>query len=551
MKNKNLIIWMAIIGILWFASVVPAQDKNLKILLDAVGGQAAWQSVNSLEINARGETFVVGESNLPDSGTLTGGTFTAKTTHDLAKDRFRNEIERNVSFNFWEFRPNPAAKYAEIVVGRNGYTDGTDNLLGLPSRPMFPAQVASTRKHQRLLNPHLILLDALKTKAVVKNVGTETANGVRYQKYEIADSVEPITFWLNAATNRIDKISTLENRPDLRDSVLEVFYKNWTNSGNVSFPEEVKITLSGATLQHEFRKVSAGGNFADALFQIPNDANANFRKVIETGFPGNWYGVSGDSVEQAVKSDEKLYAWGERSSQFLQTFTAIGVAFSGKDEKIVPVELASGVHLILGASHNSLVVEQEKNIVILEAPLSPERSKYILNWVRKQYPNKPVTDVVATHFHYDHASGLRQIAAENIRIVSSELNTNYLAEMMKRPSSIVPDDLSRNPKTPNFLRVGLNETTKLESPKNAIEIYSLPNRHASDWVYVFLPESGVLFVSDIHSPPFPPLSLSEFTTFAMDVKRHNLNVKTVAGGHGATQTGAEFEALIKQITETK
>lgn len=537
--------------VLIFIGSIAAQDKNLQTLLDAVGGKTALEAVNSFEINARGETFVVGESNLPDSSTLTGGTFTSKTRHDLTKDRFRNEIERNVSFNFWEFRPNPAAKYAEIVVGKSGYTDGTDNLLGFPSRPMFPAQVASTRKHQRLLNPHLILRDALKTGAAIKNAGAANVDGARYQKYEIADRIAPITFWLNTATNRIDKISTLESRPDLRDSTLEVVYKRWTQTKSVFFPEEVKIVLSGAIVQHEFRKAAVNETIADELFRIPSDAAQNFRKVIETGFPGNWYGVSGETVEQAIASDDKLFAWGERSSQFLQTFTAIGVAFSGKDEKIVPVELASGVHLILGASHNTLVVEQEKGIVVLEAPLSPERSKYILQWIRQKYPTKPVTDVVATHFHYDHASGLRQFAAENIRIVSSEINTPYLTEMMKRPSTIVPDDLSKTPRSPRFLQVGLNEATRLASPKNAVEIYSLPNRHASDWVYVFLPESGVLFVSDIHSPPFPPLSQSEFTTFANDVKRRNLQIKTIAGGHGATQTGAEFYQLVEQVLSGK
>lgn len=520
------------------------------LLVDAIGGADALARARFLKITAMGEHFVLSESHLPDSGTLTGGSYRSTSTIDLKADRLRTDYQRNVSFNFWEQRPNPRHVYSEIIDGRRGYVTGTDNILGFGDRPMFPDRVAATRKHQRLLNPHLVFSEISRGARTIQKTVTIRRDGVTYRNITVSDRIAPITYWINQQSGRIDRMTTRESRPDQRDVDLDVRYSHWVNAGGVAAPEEVRILVSGVLVEHEVRKIEAPAEVADAVFAIPVDAVEKFRQLAETpqgAFIQSWYGTPAMEFERVIRDDPTGARFGEAHSQFLRTFTAIGVAFNSRHQLVQPMELAPGVHLLLGASNNSLVVEQDKGVVVIEAPLSPERSKAILAWIAKTYPGKPVTHAVATHFHYDHVAGLRQFMHNGSTIVSSEISAPYLAGLGAMRSAVVPDDLAKSGRRPKTETIASGATKTLESGKNAIMLIHAANRHAADWTYAFLPQSGVLFTADVHSPPFPPLSQSEFADFAADVTKRNLPIRVVAGGHGATQTRAEFDKLLAEI----
>ena len=92
--------------------------------------------------------------------------------------------------------------------------------------------------------------------------------------------------------------------------------------------------------------------------------------------------------------------------------TAITVPDAVRTATVPPVrvatqQLAQGVWLVGGGSHNSVAVEFKDFVTVIEAPLDEERSLAVIQAVNKLVPNKPIRYIVNTHHHFDHSGGLR------------------------------------------------------------------------------------------------------------------------------------------------
>ena len=63
--------------------------------------------------------------------------------------------------------------------------------------------------------------------------------------------------------------------------------------------------------------------------------------------------------------------------------------------------------LLGGSSHNSVAVEFDKFVAVIEAPLDEERSLLVIEEIVRLVPDKPIRFIINTHAHYDHLGGLR------------------------------------------------------------------------------------------------------------------------------------------------
>jgi glyoxylase-like metal-dependent hydrolase (beta-lactamase superfamily II) len=68
-------------------------------------------------------------------------------------------------------------------------------------------------------------------------------------------------------------------------------------------------------------------------------------------------------------------------------------------------ELAPGVHALLHAGGNSLVVHDGGEVLLVDTKMPPFAGR-LRNWI-KRHTGTPVTTIVNTHFHYDHTQGNR------------------------------------------------------------------------------------------------------------------------------------------------
>ena len=70
-------------------------------------------------------------------------------------------------------------------------------------------------------------------------------------------------------------------------------------------------------------------------------------------------------------------------------------------------QLADGVYLLGGGTHNSIAIEFKDFIAVFEAPLNEARSLAVIEEIVRLIPGKPIRWVVNSHQHFDHAGGLR------------------------------------------------------------------------------------------------------------------------------------------------
>jgi glyoxylase-like metal-dependent hydrolase (beta-lactamase superfamily II) len=211
-------------------------------------------------------------------------------------------------------------------------------------------------------------------------------------------------------------------------------------------------------------------------------------------------------------------------------------------------ELAPGLWFLGGTTHNSVVVEQQSGVVIIEAPLNEERSDAVLAKVRELVPAKPIVAVINTHAHFDHAGGLRTFAAAGIPVIGQARNVKFYQRAWQRPRTLNPDRLAQSRRAPKFRSF----TTKLvlADGKHPIEIHSIEGSgHNDAFALVYLPADKVLVEADAWTPlaaaATPPAALNPlWANLGDNLGRLKLDVERIAPLHGAVQTNAAFRTAI-------
>ena len=71
------------------------------------------------------------------------------------------------------------------------------------------------------------------------------------------------------------------------------------------------------------------------------------------------------------------------------------------DVRVEVQELAGGVWLMGGGTHNSVAVEFDGFVAVVEAPLNEARSLAVIEEVTRLAPGKPIRYIVNTHDHWE------------------------------------------------------------------------------------------------------------------------------------------------------
>ena len=87
---------------------------------------------------------------------------------------------------------------------------------------------------------------------------------------------------------------------------------------------------------------------------------------------------------------------------------------------MAPTKLAEGVYLMGGGSHNSVAIEMQDHVILVESPLYDARATAVLAEVKRLVPGKPIRFVISSHHHFDHAGGLRAAVADGATLLTSD-----------------------------------------------------------------------------------------------------------------------------------
>lgn len=479
-----------------------------------VGGARALNQLSRLTIAANGTRWVFDEGF--DPGVDPIGPFEVQVAYDIAAGALRLDYlaeSRGVK------RP-----VREVIAGQLGYIEGVDANGGQPGlKNMSSDRWASIRKHQRLLNPHLILRDLVADPSLAADGGQAMLDGSAHRLLVVRDPVAPLTLFINASSGRIAKLATMESDTLRRDVPLEVVYSNWqaAQQQGLLFPAEASVFFDGVRVHQETRTaINVNPALDAALFAFPAGVAPTYNQA--------------------------LAARGEAFHQYQQSHAALGFPRDAPQMTVRATELAPGVFHLTGSSHNSLVIVQSQGITVIEAPFDEIRSQAVISWIKSNFPNKFIAYVVSSHHHADHSAGLRTYAAYGANIVMGASAKPFFERVFQANSNIVRDALANNPVAVPIYPVPLNGSFTIQDESQPVVVYPLLDAHARDMVISYVPKAGIVFVSDLYSPN--PSATTNPGAGARAVKDKittlGLDAKMVVGGHGGS---IDYDALLKLL----
>ena len=278
------------------------------------------------------------------------------------------------------------------------------------------------------------------------------------------------------------------------------------------------------------------------------------------------------------------------AAMLAQSRQPAGTSHTGKAFRFNKVK--DGIYHAVGTGSlavvgNSSFIVNDNDVIVVDDHVSPAAAWVLLEEI-KEVTNKPVTTVINTHFHFDHAHG-NQIFEPDVQIIGHEftrrmllnnsigmpLYRNYLTAMpgqiedlRKRIGSEA--DSAANAKLQTQLQVAENNlasqkelrptppnltlTTRMTLYRGTreIQIRFLGRGHTAGDVVVFLPNEKVVMTGDFLTSGLSNMSDSypeEWVASLDELKK--LDFDTVLPGHGDAFTDKSkidyFQAYLRDV----
>ncbi len=214
-------------------------------------------------------------------------------------------------------------------------------------------------------------------------------------------------------------------------------------------------------------------------------------------------------------------------------------------------EIADGVYLFGGGSHNSVAVEFDRFVAVIEAPLDEARSLAVIEEVARLAPEKPIRFLVNTHQHFDHIGGLRTYLHIGATVVTHWKNYDFYNRdvLTYTPRTVAPDMVSLWP--PTELTEGYNLETVRENyvvtdGDRILQIfYAHPVEHAEGMLIAYLPQERILVEADLFDThlPRPWVETGSSGSLRGVIQKLGLDVSRIVPIHGPPVSWDDFERL--------
>lgn len=403
----------------------------------ALGGRGALNNVRTLVVEGDGESYWLGENKSPSSD-LPAFAATFTRTYDWTNGRLRFEEIRTPTF--LTGNPNPR-QIVEALDGEVAFDVAPD---GKAIRAL--TRVARDRRAALLHHPIGIVRAALAEGVQVGGVRTERSD----QVVEVTPAGgDRVTLVLDGETKLPVRVAAPAHHPFLGDVIVASEFADYREADGLKLPTAITSRID----DHVIARMRVS------------------RQTINGG-------VGRLEAPAIIRSVQPAPA-----------------------SPLVNVEdVAPGVWRLTGGTHHSVVVELSDRIVLIDAPLDEARALAAIRKAREINPDRPLTHVIVTHHHFDHAGGVRAAVAEGLTLVArAGAMESFLGAIVQRPHTLAPDALSRNPRP---LKVEHVESRyALGDAGRKLEVYPITNSpYADTLLMVYLPAERLLVEADVFSP---------------------------------------------------
>jgi glyoxylase-like metal-dependent hydrolase (beta-lactamase superfamily II) len=383
---------------------------------------------------------------------------------------------------------------------------------------MYPTRMALRVKQHLMSSPQYLVRHALINWQSISYHGTTLFNDKLCHVVSLLGINQPIQVLIDNATHLPCKTEAWEDDPVYGDVLFEVVFDEWSHNSVFVTPKSLRYVYNGMVTNQE--------NLSRTEFDIPL-SSLDFIVAFWLHLP--------------FELDQ--YHWGEVSSQWFGRMLAMGVPFDldqGHPDHVLLWEFRPWLALVMGGSHNSLIIEFDTFLVVVEPALYERRTEGVLAKAAERWPGKPVKYIVATHYHHDHIGSLRGYVAQGAMVVIGAGAETLVNNILTALHTVVPDSLAKNPVEAEIISVAEKAVFDISDGVRTIQIHQIPNEHSTTALIAYIPEAKLIFTSDLYGPGNPVPYMPPQNVWAIDfrdwVLGSNLDVEWIAGGHGAIHT---------------
>jgi len=484
-------------------SSTPAQRKVAQDAVDAMGEYDKVKAIHMLTMTGgTGTRTKVGQAMSATGPDQIGQLTNNVETVDIANGRAAYDYDLQVG-DFMQHRHEVLTKSG----GGTGKPVGIESIAGV-SFATTPAGLFSwgTQNSPEFLlrrNPVSIVLAAAES-ASVSLVSEEKEFNGKMMKYAAAKTGEgeDVGLYYDPETKLLAGFEVLDTETMLGDVKAQYTLSDYKAVDGIKIPHHIKIRKGGEDYSEvQYASIAVNDTKSEAVFAVPANLAA--------------------SASEAA----------EATDYFPMTLK----------------KAANGVYHAVAFRHHSMVVEFPTYVVVVEAPYLETQSRALVNAIAAQFPNKPIKYVAVTHFHYDHIGGVRELAARGATILVEKRHEPALRKLLDAAHTHPKDDLEAMRQAKKV--VGAIETYDakrvVKDGNQSVELYAFSGSpHVEPMVMAYVPSGRVLFQSDLWFPGTGGAGSPAAAQLLDSIKKLNLRVDTMVGGHGLIGPFAELTKAI-------
>lgn len=328
--------------------------------------------------------------------------------------------------------------------------------------------------------PQLLLDEALGNRSSLKYLGAD-GEGNRLVSFD-APSYGTVTLYINEESRYLTGVEYLKDMPLLGDTPIRWRFKSYKPADGIGlYPTGYTVHLKGKLLKDISYTTVQAGLEGVPLFNIPDSIS-----VPQMPEPPATGEVSAPPVEAPARD---------------------------------PMQLAGGVYVFphIRSGFHPLVVEFEEYLMVVDTPAgwfemqqlpaiqwvegvtSSSTGRKLLKAIKERFPAKPVRYIALTHFHSDHAGGIRPFIEAGATVLASSVTAPVIEQAVENGFSLEPDELSGKQVAPKIEIV--EEEYRLSDGTMEVRLIDVGNNpHADGMLVAYLPKQKILYQSDLFEP---------------------------------------------------